>query len=1337
MAANEVGTAYVKIKAVTAALGKDISDAVDKGVADAKGDIAKSGEKSGDAYNEGAGKSLNGPDGVGKQVTNAWDPPDASKRIGGAGEEHTKAYSEGVDKETKRRNPFQALRDAFSRNSEDMRTDVDRDSGLNEAFAAKGAKLGESLVDGTRKGVDKETKKKSPFEKLESAFEKTIGRFKVPAIAWKVLLAPQALRAIAPVISGALAGITAALGFLVEAALGAGVALGGVAAVAIPALGVLLAAFKVQSEEMDNFKKSAGELLKPFKDIAVATQKAMFPGLLDALEQLQILIKPLAEFGKIIGTTVGNFARFAGQILTSDRALTSLETILSNSGKFFDTMSRAALTMLDAALPLFAAMAPLANQLADSLLAMTVSLNEFVQADTGGLAATFQSWYDKLVVVGNIVADVFIGLWNILKIAGDSDLGTGMFAGLADAAARFRLWTESLGGENALKKWFQDAQPFLQEVWGLLTDIFKMTLNPIFTGDFGGATATVKRIREDWLPVFQGLADALSNRGVGDALLKLADAFVGLLDATAGSGTLVTVMEALATAIDLMAIAMGNPIVQQIATTLLQIVLAIAALNLVLSPAVKMAAGIAKLGEAFSTLSTALASPVAVPLLLIAAAVGALFLTVKYWDQINAALASAWEWFTKLNTPLKITVGLLAVFVASVMGPLVGVAAVIYGIAFVIKNWAEVLDVLAQTWDRVKTFFTEFPDMVSNLPATLAAALSGIGDSLQSFIEGLPDMLSGLADSLKSVGTDLWEGLKAGILEGLRNLPNLILDGLSGLGSIGGTIIGLLAEGIQRGLPLLVQGLATLPGLVYKVGVEIFKLLVEGLVRGMPLLIKFLVTLPFKILGFAIDMGFALVEGFIRAWPRILQFLKDLPGYILKGTAGAAKWLLETGKLVLQGLVAGLKSSIPMILDAFLSLIPFMWRMGGLLIKGMWDGVKEAWAAFDEAMRGLPGLIVDAFAALPGLLWSALSALPGIVGGALLAVLKAVGDWILLMIALFVGIPILLAQGLAALPGLLWDAINAGLTFVKDNIGTWIDAVVTFFRELPGKAKDAIGALGTTIWSHIASGFATAKANISKWIDDVVAFFTGLPGKIKAGIGSLGNTIWDHISSGFATAKSNVSGWIDDVVQFFKDLPGKIKTALGDLGTKIWDNIKGGFATALSNVKGWVSDVITEIKSLPDKIKSALSGAVSGLTGGVTTLLKNAWNAAVDKLPALSVNGPFGVGKISFDPWNSLKLALGGIIPGTALGTPALVGEGGKSEAVVPMERPGRALSIMQAAGLDKLVLDAYLHGKVPGKPVAAGPTTMLAIDKAVFQAPVDADMVVQKIVTAYRRMAS
>jgi hypothetical protein len=234
----------------------------------------------------------------------------------------------------------------------------------------KSEESGRNVSRGVKRGHDKENKKHNPFKSLGDSLGqvfKGLTKLKWPTV---LLAAPEVLGGLANIIGASLAGITEALGFLVQAAAGAGVALVGIGTVAIPALGVLLLAMKAETEELAAFKEAAKPLTGAWKNVAVAVQKRVLPAMLGFLETTQVLLPMFETFGDRIGIAARDFITMAGNVLTSNKNLDAFATILENSEKFFSLFSQSILVVFDALIPVFAALAPLGVQFAESIRKM-------------------------------------------------------------------------------------------------------------------------------------------------------------------------------------------------------------------------------------------------------------------------------------------------------------------------------------------------------------------------------------------------------------------------------------------------------------------------------------------------------------------------------------------------------------------------------------------------------------------------------------------------------------------------------------------------------------------------------------------------------------------------------------------------------------------------------------------------------------------------------------------------------------------------------------------------------------------------------------------------------
>lgn len=99
------------------------------------------------------------------------------------------------------------------------------------------------------------------------------------------------------------------------------------------------------------------------------------------------------------------------------------------------------------------------------------------------------------------------------------------------------------------------------------------------------------------------------------------------------------------------------------------------------------------------------------------------------------------------------------------------------------------------------------------------------------------------------------------------------------------------------------------------------------------------------------------------------------------------------------------------------------------------------------------------------------------------------------------------------------------------------------------------------------------------------------------------------------------------------------------------------------------------------KLPGRIAGAATGLWDGIKIAFKSAinwivdkWNGLEFKLPSVNTHIP-GVGKVggfTLGTPDIPRLASGGIVPARPGGTLALLGEGGRDEAVIPLSRGGR-----------------------------------------------------------------
>ena len=198
--AEVVGTAYVRIRALTNQLGSDIKRGLDKGVKDSESD--KQGNLLGENVAEGFGETLD------KEL------PDRLQ----------KSTSEAIQE-----------------------VDVEQDTD----------KLGGRIQQGIARGMSKDP---SLGGSMKKSFTKAFRGIEFPKFTWLAILGVPALNTAVGIIGKYLLGIIAQLGWLAQAAIGAGAAFTAAFVGAGLAIVPLFLAFKTETPALEAFKESMKEL---------------------------------------------------------------------------------------------------------------------------------------------------------------------------------------------------------------------------------------------------------------------------------------------------------------------------------------------------------------------------------------------------------------------------------------------------------------------------------------------------------------------------------------------------------------------------------------------------------------------------------------------------------------------------------------------------------------------------------------------------------------------------------------------------------------------------------------------------------------------------------------------------------------------------------------------------------------------------------------------------------------------------------------------------------------------------------------------------------------------
>lgn len=346
------------------------------------------------------------------------------------------------------------------------------------------------------------------------------------------------------------------------------------------------------------------------------------------------------------------------------------------------------------------------------------------------------------------------------------------------------------------------------------------------------------------------------------------------------------------------------------------------------------------------------------------------------------------------------------------------------------------------------------------------------------------------------------------------------------------------------------------------------------------------------------------------------------------------------------------------------ALLPVMTILGGILV----NNVIPAVTSLLNVMTANPAVFAAAAAVIGGVLVVAFIAWAVAAAGAAVATIAAMAP-ILAVIAVIA----LLAAGIILLVK-NWDAVRGAIVaFIQQH--TLLVAALALVLG-PIGAIIAIGILLIAHWDAVkaaAQALGDLVVSIANAIrDGVVAAWTA----IQDGVTAAAQATWDFVTGAWNATRDAVGGAADGardwVVGTWNDLSSTVQGIAGGLR----DAVVGVFNEFSGTLGGIVDGIRDRIVSAFEGMVSTVKGLVNGLVAGVNGVI-NAINGALDfsvSIPGVNLPGPLpdipGT-SFSFDAPNIgtiPTLAGGGIVRHRPGGTLALLAEGGRDEAVIPLD---------------------------------------------------------------------
>lgn len=504
-------------------------------------------------------------------------------------------------------------------------------------------------------------------------------------------------------------------------------------------LALIKLALKEDTEALKEFNNNVKDLKS---QIGGAVQVGLLPGLNSAVNNLRKSLPALRKQLVATGKTVGDLANNFSKTLTTGQNLGRINKVLANNNKFIGLAGQGLTSMAEAALILLSRLGPVTEfigQLVKDIGAWLLVTTQTADAN-GTLADKIQEWFDLTKRAVGVLVDFGVGLFNIFKNARES--GDILFTGIETAARNFRDWTSSVAGQNAIKKFFEDALPLAQETWGLIGDIFKL-IGGVSFGDNEGALGFVKTLREQVVPAFADIFRVIGEN-TGDEWSKAFENFATAVEDLAKSGAL----GATANAISAISLAISSLLTVPFVPTILSWGATFLLLNKMLFgfPAVLLKFITKPLQTMFASLgSMALEAGKKFGLFLLRGLGRALArLGIYLLELLLEAVLSAWPAIAAALAAIPV-VGWIILAVAAVIAILVVLYLKVKGFRDKVNAiWQSIVDFFKKVWQEIADFFIAVWEPVSDF-------FIGVWDKIKAGFQVAVDFIKALFTTLAGI----------------------------------------------------------------------------------------------------------------------------------------------------------------------------------------------------------------------------------------------------------------------------------------------------------------------------------------------------------------------------------------------------------------------------------------------------------------------------------------------------------------------------------------------------------------------------------------------------------
>lgn len=240
--------------------------------------------------------------------------------------------------------------------------------------------------------------------------------------------------------------------------------------------------------------------------------------------------------------------------------------------------------------------------------------------------------------------------------------------------------------------------------------------------------------------------------------------------------------------------------------------------------------------------------------------------------------------------------------------------------------------------------------------------------------------------------------------------------------------------------------------------------------------------------------------------------------------------------------------------------------------------------------------------------------------------------------------------------------IRGALSGSAGDASTYLGSIVDTFRSVVSIVQSLWDRFGGTITRYTQTTFQNIKTVIGGALKVVSGIFKTVAALLKGDWSGAWNGIKQILSGAVAILK----GTVKQLWNFIRSAFSIGMSAVKGLFSGMWDGLKNLASRGIDGIVGFV-------RRLPGRIVSVATGAFDGIKDafrGAINWIIDKWNGLEFSVPGVSIAGKEVFGGTTIGTPNIPRLAQGGIVQATPGGTLAVIGEGGRDEAVIPLPQP-------------------------------------------------------------------